>query len=73
MKSYHIQMGKGLAGLTIKEHDIPVPGPGEALFISENRLKPVIDRIFDFDDAESALIYFKEESRFGKVVISLNN
>ena len=31
MKSYHIQMGKGLAGLTIKEHDIPVPGPGEAL------------------------------------------
>jgi NADPH:quinone reductase-like Zn-dependent oxidoreductase len=41
-------------------------------FISENRLKPVIDRIFDFDDAESALRYFKEESRFGKVVISLN-
>lgn len=31
LKSYHIQMGKGIAGLTVKEHDIPVPGPGEAL------------------------------------------
>ncbi|GGD85550.1 zinc-dependent alcohol dehydrogenase family protein [Paenibacillus nasutitermitis] len=31
MKSYHINMGMGLAGLTIKEHDIPVPGPGEVL------------------------------------------
>ncbi|WP_248927922.1 zinc-dependent alcohol dehydrogenase family protein [Paenibacillus hamazuiensis] len=31
MKSYHVQMGKGLAGLELKEHDMPVPGPGEAL------------------------------------------
>jgi len=31
MKSYHVNKGAGLAGLTIKEHDIPVPGPREVL------------------------------------------
>jgi NADPH:quinone reductase-like Zn-dependent oxidoreductase len=31
MKSYHVSKGAGLAGLTIKEHDIPAPGPCEAL------------------------------------------
>jgi NADPH:quinone reductase-like Zn-dependent oxidoreductase len=31
MKSYHVNLGAGLAGLTMKEHDIPVPGPGEVL------------------------------------------
>jgi NADPH:quinone reductase-like Zn-dependent oxidoreductase len=31
MKSYHVNKGAGLAGLTIKEHDIPIPGPREVL------------------------------------------
>jgi NADPH:quinone reductase-like Zn-dependent oxidoreductase len=31
MKSYHADSGAGLAGLTVKEHDEPIPGPHEAL------------------------------------------
>ncbi|NOU90656.1 zinc-binding dehydrogenase [Paenibacillus sp. LMG 31460] len=31
MRSYHGNLGEGLAGLSVKEHDIPVPGPGEVL------------------------------------------
>jgi NADPH:quinone reductase-like Zn-dependent oxidoreductase len=31
MKSYHVNLGAGLAGLTVKEHDRPVPGPREVL------------------------------------------
>jgi NADPH:quinone reductase-like Zn-dependent oxidoreductase len=31
MKSYHINLGAGIAGLVMKEHDIPVPGPHEVL------------------------------------------
>jgi NADPH:quinone reductase-like Zn-dependent oxidoreductase len=31
MKSYHIQNGGGLAGLQVKEHPIPKPGPQEVL------------------------------------------
>ncbi len=31
MKSYHIHLGAGLAGLLVKEHDMPVPGPHDVL------------------------------------------
>src|SRR6266567_6983418 len=31
MKSYHVNIGAGLAGLLVKEHDRPVPGPHEVL------------------------------------------
>lgn len=31
MKSYHINKGAGLEGLTIREHEIPVPGPRDVL------------------------------------------
>lgn len=31
MKSYHINKGAGLSGLTVREHDVPAPGPGEVL------------------------------------------
>jgi len=31
MKSYHIDVGAGIAGLRMREHDIPVPGPHEVL------------------------------------------
>jgi NADPH:quinone reductase-like Zn-dependent oxidoreductase len=41
-------------------------------FIADYQLKPVIDRIFHFDEAASALKYFKEQPRFGKVVIRLD-
>src|SRR5260370_16000631 len=31
MKSYHVNKGAGIAGLMVKEHDIPVPGRDEVL------------------------------------------
>jgi NADPH:quinone reductase-like Zn-dependent oxidoreductase len=31
MKSYHVDVGAGIAGLRMREHDIPVPGPHEVL------------------------------------------
>jgi NADPH:quinone reductase-like Zn-dependent oxidoreductase len=31
MKSYHVNPGAGLAGLTVREHDEPTPGPREVL------------------------------------------
>lgn len=31
MKSYHVNLGAGLDGLTVREHPRPEPGPGEAL------------------------------------------
>jgi len=31
MKSYHVNLGAGLSGLTLKDHAIPVPGPREVL------------------------------------------
>lgn len=31
MRSYHLTMGAGLGGLTLREHAAPSPGPGEAL------------------------------------------
>jgi NADPH:quinone reductase-like Zn-dependent oxidoreductase len=37
--------------------------------IAVNRLKPVIDRVFPFDDARGAHEYFAEHETFGKVVI----
>ena len=38
--------------------------------IAVNRLKPVIDHVFSFDDARVAHQYFSEHPHFGKVVIS---
>jgi len=31
MKSYHLQMGAGLGGITLREHAVPRPGPHEVL------------------------------------------
>lgn len=39
--------------------------------IALNGLKPVIDRVFDFSDATSALQYLKSGRHFGKVVVSV--
>ena len=38
--------------------------------ISVNRLKPVIDRVFPFNDARSAYGYYEDGQPFGKVIIS---
>src|SRR5271165_1577535 len=31
MKSYHTSLGAGIAGITIREHEMPKPGPYEVL------------------------------------------
>ena len=38
--------------------------------IAVNRLKPIIDRVFQFDDALSAFRYYETRRAFGKIVIS---
>jgi NADPH:quinone reductase-like Zn-dependent oxidoreductase len=39
--------------------------------VSANRLRPVIDRVFDFTDAREAYAYYVGESPLGKVIISV--
>jgi NADPH:quinone reductase-like Zn-dependent oxidoreductase len=39
--------------------------------IAVNRMKPIIDRIFPFDDAHAAFSYYKAGKYFGKVVIKI--
>ena len=38
--------------------------------ISYHQLRPVVDRVFGFDEAAEAYSYFKAQKHFGKVVIS---
>ena len=38
-------------------------------FLTEHRLRPVVDRVFDFDDAPAAYGHLKSGSHFGKVVV----
>ena len=40
--------------------------------IEVNRLTPVIDRVFSFDDAPAAYRYYEDAQPFGKVVIAHN-
>ena len=40
-------------------------------FIEQHRLHPVIDRVFDFAQAQAAYDYMDTGSHFGKVVIRL--
>jgi len=39
---------------------------------SEHRLKPVIDKVFAFDEAREALKYMESAAHFGKIVIKIN-
>ena len=39
--------------------------------IHVNKIKPVIDRIFHFDEARGALERFEVRENFGKVVITV--
>lgn len=39
--------------------------------ISANKLKPVIDKVFEFDEAGEALKYMESGSHFGKIVVRI--
>lgn len=39
---------------------------------ASHQIHPVIDRVFDFDEAKSALQYVKDGKHFGKVVIKVD-
>ena len=39
--------------------------------IDVNRMKPVVDRVFSFDDARDALLYQESGAHFGKIAISV--
>ena len=41
--------------------------------ITLHQLKPVVDKVFPFDEAREALDYVGSGSHFGKVVISVND
>lgn len=38
-------------------------------FITQHRIKPVIDRVFDFAQADAAFVYMENGNHFGKIVI----
>ena len=38
-------------------------------FMTKHAIKPVIDRVFDFGDAEAAYAWMDTGNHFGKVVI----
>jgi NADPH:quinone reductase-like Zn-dependent oxidoreductase len=40
-------------------------------FAAINEIKPVVDRVFGFDEAKEAYRYMESGSHFGKVVISV--
>lgn len=40
--------------------------------ISVNRLKPVVDRVFEFEEARDALKHLESASHFGKIVIRID-
>lgn len=51
-------------------------GPKERLeelisFYEEKGVKPVIDKVFDFEDADKALQYLFSGGHFGKVVVKI--
>jgi NADPH:quinone reductase-like Zn-dependent oxidoreductase len=40
--------------------------------IAEKQIRPVVDRVFGFDEAAEAFDYLETGSHFGKVVIRLD-
>ncbi len=41
-------------------------------FVEEKKIKPVIDRVFDFENVKEALNYLESGSHFGKIVVKMN-
>jgi NADPH:quinone reductase-like Zn-dependent oxidoreductase len=39
--------------------------------LASSRLQPVVDRVFDFDEAPDAYQYLRSRAHFGKVVIRI--
>jgi NADPH:quinone reductase-like Zn-dependent oxidoreductase len=40
-------------------------------FYEDKKIKPVVDRVFDFDQAKEALLYLESGGHFGKVVVKV--
>ena len=40
-------------------------------FISKNLIKPVVDKVFEFEEAREALKYMESGSHFGKIVVKI--
>ncbi|MDQ0781294.1 zinc-binding dehydrogenase [Chryseobacterium sp. W4I1] len=40
--------------------------------LSTHKIKPAIDKIFQFEDAKEAFAYLKSSKHFGKICIELN-
>ncbi len=40
-------------------------------FISENLIKPVVDKVFEFSEVQQALKYMESGSHFGKIVVKI--
>lgn len=40
-------------------------------FITEHNVRPLIDKVFDLDQAEAAFRHLEQQQRFGKVVLSI--
>jgi len=42
-------------------------------FLSIKKIKPVIDRVFDFKDAQQAFAYLESQKHVGKIVVRVVN
>jgi NADPH:quinone reductase-like Zn-dependent oxidoreductase len=40
-------------------------------FVAATRIRPAIDRVFEFDQAREALAYLSSAGHFGKIVIDV--
>ncbi len=40
-------------------------------FIEQHKIKPVVDKVFDFKDAQAAFDLMEADNFFGKIVIDL--
>jgi NADPH:quinone reductase-like Zn-dependent oxidoreductase len=44
---------------------------GMNLFLTENAIHPIVDRVYDFDEAPEAFAHLRTGSHFGKIVVKL--
>ncbi len=42
------------------------------MFCQHNHLKPVIDKVFEFNEVKDALKYMESGAHFGKIVVKIN-
>jgi NADPH:quinone reductase-like Zn-dependent oxidoreductase len=41
-------------------------------FVLQKEIRPVIDKVFAFEEAKDALLYMQSGAHFGKVVVRIN-